>query len=102
MEGNVRMYRAMIKAGKMTEAEANAILGKPVTDPQGKLQRWPTMSASGMGNTGSQQMLQKHVDSGSLTEEEKRGMTAGNGGRLNPTWVEWLMGFPTGWTDLED
>lgn len=23
------------------------------------------------------------------------------GGQLNPTWVEWLMGFPTGWTDLE-
>jgi DNA (cytosine-5)-methyltransferase 1 len=24
-----------------------------------------------------------------------------NGGQLNPTWVEWLMGFPLGWTDLE-
>ena len=24
-----------------------------------------------------------------------------SGGRLNPTWVEWLMGFPLGWTDLE-
>jgi len=24
------------------------------------------------------------------------------GGKLNPTWVEWLMGFPLGWTDLED
>jgi hypothetical protein len=23
------------------------------------------------------------------------------GGQLNPTWVEWLMGFPLGWTDLE-
>ena len=23
-------------------------------------------------------------------------------GVLNPTWVEWLMGFPTGWTDLGD
>lgn len=23
-------------------------------------------------------------------------------GKLNPTWVEWLMGFPLGWTDLED
>ena len=23
------------------------------------------------------------------------------GGQLNPTWVEWLMGFPTGWTDLK-
>lgn len=22
------------------------------------------------------------------------------GGPLNPTWVEWLMGFPLGWTDL--
>jgi hypothetical protein len=22
------------------------------------------------------------------------------GGALNPTWVEWLMGFPLGWTDL--
>ena len=23
------------------------------------------------------------------------------GGTLNPTWVEWLMGFPLGWTDLD-
>jgi hypothetical protein len=23
------------------------------------------------------------------------------GGQLNPTWVEWLMGFPAGWTDCE-
>jgi hypothetical protein len=22
------------------------------------------------------------------------------GGCLNPTWVEWLMGYPAGWTDL--
>ena len=26
-----------------------------------------------------------------------RGTTTG---QLNPTWVEWLMGFPSGWTDL--
>ena len=24
------------------------------------------------------------------------------GGKLNPMWVEWLMGFPLGWTDLGD
>jgi DNA (cytosine-5)-methyltransferase 1 len=64
--------------------------------------RYPTMSANGMGNTGSQQILQRRVDSGELTIDEKKAMTAGRGGKLNPTWVEWLMGFPTGWTDLED
>ena len=24
-----------------------------------------------------------------------------NTGQLNPTWVEWLMGYPLGWTDLK-
>jgi DNA (cytosine-5)-methyltransferase 1 len=24
------------------------------------------------------------------------------GGPLNPTWVEWLMGYPPGWTVLKD
>ena len=23
-------------------------------------------------------------------------------GQLNPQWVEWVMGFPTGWTGLKD
>ena len=28
------------------------------------------------------------------------GLATAVGGTLNPTWVEWLMGFPPGWTDL--
>jgi hypothetical protein len=67
-----------------------------------RLSEYPTMSANGMGNTGSQQILQRKVECGEMTEQEKKRMTAGNGGSLNPTWVEWLMGFPTGWTDLKD
>jgi hypothetical protein len=63
---------------------------------------WPTMTANGMGSTGHRALLDKRICSGEITEDEKRQMSAGNGGRLNPTWVEWLMGFPTGWTDLED
>jgi hypothetical protein len=27
-------------------------------------------------------------------------LAAQAGGSLNPTWVEWLMGWPLGWTDL--
>ena len=26
----------------------------------------------------------------------------GSNGALNPQWVEWLMGYPEGWTDLKD
>ena len=32
---------------------------------------------------------------------EREAMEAGTPGRLNPTWVEWLMGWPLGWTDLK-
>jgi hypothetical protein len=29
-------------------------------------------------------------------------LSDGSYGQMNPTWVEWLMGFPLGWTDLEE
>lgn len=29
-------------------------------------------------------------------------MQAGGGGRLNPDWVEALMGLPRGWTTISD
>ena len=57
---------------------------------------WPTPRTKGMcGGSGSWDLLNKNT-----TVEEARLMGAGNGGQLNPTWVEWLMGFPLGWTDL--
>jgi hypothetical protein len=28
-------------------------------------------------------------------------LAAQAGGSLNPMWVEWLMGWPLGWTDLK-
>jgi hypothetical protein len=47
-----------------------------------------------------------YKDSGPNTNYEKarkKGRLAGSaGGSLNPTWVEWLMGYPKGWTDLKD
>ena len=63
---------------------------------------WPTPTASSWGNEGSRNLIQQHVEQGDITEAEKRQMISGNGGKLNPMWVEWLMGFPQGWTDLED
>lgn len=35
-------------------------------------------------------------------EIPRRKSTAQDGGPLNPAWCEWYMGFPIGWTELED
>lgn len=32
--------------------------------------------------------------------KKSRNLNDQAGGQLNPTWVEWFMGFTTGWTDL--
>jgi DNA (cytosine-5)-methyltransferase 1 len=41
------------------------------------------------------------LDSSKHVREAKRSeIVTHNGGKLNPDWVEWLMGWPIGWTDL--
>lgn len=61
-----------------------------------------TTGAGMCGGSANYQRLKEMEDAGVISQEERRSMAAGNGGQLNPTWVEWLMGFPIGWTDLED
>ncbi len=52
---------------------------------------WPTPTAAdGMGGPGT-----SPGRTGGLN------LRTAVGGGLNPTWVEWLMGFPAGWTDCE-
>ena len=50
--------------------------------------------------TGAYKVRGAYYKISTLSEEERRNMSQGNGGQLNPTFVEWLMGFPLGWTDL--
>ena len=64
---------------------------------------WPTPTHGKLaGGSGANQRIEDIYQDGQITLEEKKAMQAGNGGRLNPMWVEWLMGFPLGWTDCED
>jgi len=61
----------------------------------------PTPTASD-SNKWSHQSLEERKD----RNQQVRLPTAvspegGQGGSLNPTWVEWLMGWPLGWTVLE-
>ena len=61
----------------------------------------PTTGAGLCGGTGNFQQLHKLKNAGIITDEERKTLSQGNGGQLNPTWVEWLMGFPIGWTELK-
>lgn len=60
----------------------------------------PTTGAPLCGGTGNFRQMEALRDAGIITEEERRNLTQGNGGRSNPALMEWLMGFPIGWTDL--
>ena len=55
--------------------------------------KWPTPTANedAAGRPGGkmQKMLGNHPD-----------VRGTGGGTLNPNWVEWLMAYPSGWTDL--
>ena len=72
---------------------------------EGKTQlpkNWPTPRASEwkdcgpVGSKSHTHMLERKYLCAEVKEEDKPT------GKLNPTWVEWLMGYPEGWTDLKD
>mgnify|MGYP006407035171 CR=1 FL=1 len=66
------------------------------------VQMWPTPSAGGdaggptglAGGSGNRKKLY-----GMVGVEEGKKMGSGS---LSPQWVEWLMGYPIGYTDLKD
>lgn len=67
----------------------------------GQAAMYPTPVAGKLcGGSNSVKVLERLREKNCISGEEERSMKAGSGGKLNPEWVEWLMGFPTGWTDL--
>jgi hypothetical protein len=87
------------RSGKASE-ETMSRNARPLNEV---VKHYPTPVASGKLNGGTRdyQRLLDMANSGQITEDERRSMSAGNGGELNPEFVEWMMGFPQGWTDLE-
>jgi hypothetical protein len=55
------------------------------------VRQWPTPTAQDAKNNGAPSQMERNT----------KPLNAEVGGPLNPTWVEWLMGWPIGWTDLE-
>ena len=78
----------------------NGLLGRAIHATNAGLFPTPTTGAGLCGGTGNFQQLKALRECGMITEEERRSMSAGNGGSMNPDWVEWLMGYPVGWTEV--
>ena len=66
--------------------------------------KWPTPDAN-CGQRGTQPEWTSQRPSGHPAQysinQAVRDAEQNNGGPLNPMWVEWLMGWPLGWTDLK-
>jgi hypothetical protein len=67
------------KRGNPQDTLCNAVAGR----------MWPTPKAQDAKNNGSPSQMVKNT----------KPLNAEVGGQLNPTWVEWLMNWPLGWTD---
>ena len=68
---------------------------------QGEKNLFPTPTATdykGAPGVSLKKRAEKSKRGVRLPEELAR---CGDTGRLNPTWVEWLMGWPLGWTNLK-
>ena len=63
---------------------------------------WPTPStgAALCGGTGSFKTLERMAAKGLITEQERRQLSQGNGGKTNPPLLEWLMGYEQQFTKL--
>jgi hypothetical protein len=77
-------------------------------DQVSNFQNWPTPKATSGGAVmrWATPVARDHRTP-ALSRVERTGSSQGDplntqvGGMLNPVWVEWLMGWPFGWTDLK-
>ena len=83
-----------LRSGKKAQVSLEAAVRRS----HARLWGTPTaVSWKGSGKVGSKSWSHD-ISMGNLKGQV---MEPGVSGQLNPTWVEWLMGFPCGWTDCE-
>ena len=82
---------------KLVEA-GNKYMNKNGTPIAHKKHMFSTPTASDAKGAPANRYLGSEKSHGNLSEQVRTSPTSG---QLNPQWVEWLMGYPEGWTDLK-
>ena len=83
-----------------TNARPNRSKPANLRDQVSNMHKWPTPVTRDYKDTGTKESMTR-----ALNKRDSPGLAlvvgAETGGKLNPTWTEWLMGWPLGWTDLK-
>ena len=107
-EGSILQYRKLVDNGILSKEEAEGMLMASLNPP--RMKKWTPKADTPSGNWPTPQSndaknavvrhrtksLQVMLGGAVATLD-----TQAIGGHLNPTWVEWLMGWPLEWTDLK-
>ena len=62
---------------------------------------WRTPQASDSNKWSNQSLAERQAKGQQIRLNTQVSPDGGQGGQLNPEWVEWLMGWPIGWTELK-
>lgn len=63
--------------------------------------RWPTPTFNDASAAGNRNLAGSCAHAGTSLTDAVNGGQGRRHGQLNPSWVEWLMGWPEEWTDLK-
>jgi hypothetical protein len=84
--------------GSRPNGKGGKILAEEVAIAEGMRERGQTFATPKSRDWKGQSQRGIHAPGDALPNMD-RGDGKPVGGSLNPTWVEWLMGWPLGWTD---
>jgi len=98
-EGSMRLMRQRVLDGSISEAEGAGMLnGKSPLEAHARLPRWPTPQSRDWKNADGKRFPDPERPS---DLNDAVDFMEASQGRLNPSWVEFVMGWPVGWTSLD-
>ena len=100
-EGQTLGMRRNVEKGILSEEEAQQMMSCTLRPPRMEKWNWPTPMCRDWKDSGKIEKLKKAGQQESLMNRVAQTETKLESGHLNADWVEWLMGYPIGWTSLE-
>ena len=104
-EGQTMIFRKKVERGELTEAEAQAMMnGVTLRPPRMEEWKFPTPN-SGLKKhsyNGNNDYYKNREEKGRQMDLAQKMYQIEGDARLNCDWTEWLMGYPIGFTNLEE